>query len=123
MALVVAVSLLGVWAAGASESFFGCSDDGRIVIDEVAGQLLTLTPLFALSPAGRSGAFFFSMLVTGFVVFRLFDVLKPWPVDWAERSFKGGWGVMADDLVAGLLGGIVVWCAMGLLFPLFHVTP
>ncbi len=90
---------LGVWAADGAEAAFGREDDGRIVIDEVVGQLLTFAPLLAL-PGPASGA----ALVTGFVVFRVLDVWKPGPVRWAERRFRGGMGVMMDDVVAGALG-------------------
>ena len=91
---------LGIWAAGEAQRAFGREDDSRIVIDEVAGQLLALAPLLAL-PAASRGNFF--AVVTGFVAFRLFDIWKPGPVGAAEMRFTGGLGVMADDLVAGAL--------------------
>jgi phosphatidylglycerophosphatase A len=93
---------LGAWAADAAEGVFG-PDDGRIVIDEVAGQLLALSPLLAAGAERRA-----AWLVTGFVLFRVFDVWKPGPVRWAERRFGGGVGVMMDDVVAGLLAGAVL---------------
>jgi phosphatidylglycerophosphatase A len=110
---------VGVWAAGRAEIFFGQHDDGRIVIDEVAGQLITLSPLVFLfsqsasfspdAPRATTELFpFFSWVVTGFVLFRLFDVWKPGPVRWAERRFEGGLGVMADDAVAGAFGAVVL---------------
>lgn len=100
---LIALCFLGIWAAELAERDFGRKDDGRIVIDEVVGQLLTLTPLL-LSGSTRSPL----ALVTGFVVFRCFDIWKPGPVRWAERRFAGGLGVMMDDVVAGLLGAIVL---------------
>ena len=103
-ATVFAVSLIGIWASGACEVAFGRHDDGRIVIDEVAGQWLALLPLLALSDSGL----WVAGLVTGFVAFRWFDIAKPGPVGWAERRFEGGLGVMADDLVAGALAAGVV---------------
>ncbi|MBM4381869.1 MAG: phosphatidylglycerophosphatase A [Deltaproteobacteria bacterium] len=96
---------LGVWAAGEAQRAFGREDDSRIVIDEIAGQLLALAPLLAL-PAASRGNFF--ALVTAFVAFRLFDIWKPGPVGAAEKRFQGGLGVMADDLVAGALAAAVV---------------
>jgi phosphatidylglycerophosphatase A len=101
------VSALGIWSAGAAESHFGREDDRRIVIDEVAGQLVTLAPLAsgAGDLARGSGLLW---VVTGFVVFRVLDVWKPGPVGWAERRFRGGFGVMADDLVAGVLGALLL---------------
>jgi phosphatidylglycerophosphatase A len=95
----------GTWAAGEAERAFGSEDDGRIVIDEVVGQLLALAPLFALPAPSRTK---FLAVVTGFVAFRAFDIAKPGPVRWAERRFEGGLGVMADDVVAGALAAGVV---------------
>ncbi|MGH7287007.1 MAG: phosphatidylglycerophosphatase A family protein [Myxococcota bacterium] len=96
-----ALLALGVWAADRAERIFG-ADDGRIVIDEVVGQLLTLAPLLAF---GRPSL---GALVTGFVTFRVLDIWKPGPVGWAERRFEGGMGVMADDVVAGAFGAVVI---------------
>jgi len=120
--LVVVVTLAGIWSAGAVESWFGRPDDGRIVIDEVAGQLLALAPIVALHGiplghmripgldawAGGGIDLWWLLVVTGFVAFRWFDIRKPGPVKWAEQRFEHGAGVMADDLVAGLLDALVV---------------
>jgi phosphatidylglycerophosphatase A len=97
----LALLALGVWAAERAERIYG-EDDGRIVIDEVLGQLLTLSPFLWLGPASLAG------LVTGFVTFRLLDVWKPGPVGWAERRFEGGLGVVMDDVIAGALGALVL---------------
>jgi phosphatidylglycerophosphatase A len=97
----LALLALGVWAADRAERIYG-EDDGRIVIDEVLGQLLTLAPFLVWGPATLPG------LVTGFVTFRLLDVWKPGPIGWAERHFEGGAGVVADDVVAGALGGVAM---------------
>jgi len=107
---LVALFFLGIWAADAAERVFGRKDDRRIVIDEVGGQLVTLAPLLALG-SSRS----LSALVTGFVLFRCFDIWKPGPVRWAERRFAGGVGVMVDDLVAGVLGAVVLAAAVAVL--------
>ena len=105
---LVALIFLGIWAADAAERVFERKDDRRIVIDEVGGQLVALTPLLVVG-SSRS----ISALVTGFVLFRCLDIWKPGPVRWAERRFTGGVGVMMDDLVAGLLAaavlGVAVW--------------
>lgn len=100
-----ALMAVGAWAAGEAERTFGRGDDGRIVIDEVAGQLLALAPLLALPAAARTNL---AGVVTAFVAFRVFDVAKPGPVRWAERRFAGGIGVMADDVVAGALAAVLV---------------
>jgi phosphatidylglycerophosphatase A len=99
---------LGCWAAGRAEIQFGRHDDGRIVIDEVVGQLIALFPL--LSQLGSAGfSRLFPWVVTGFVLFRLFDVWKPGAIGWAERHFNGGLGVMADDVVAGVYAAICLF--------------
>lgn len=85
----------GVWAGTTAERFFGGIDPGPIVIDEVVGMLITL----AFIPVGWAGA------LTGFVLFRVFDVLKPWPARSLER-LHGGLGVMADDAMAAVYANI-----------------
>jgi phosphatidylglycerophosphatase A len=100
----------GIRAAEHAGQHFGCEDDGRIVVDEVAGQWLTLAPLLVVPGAALSAPW----VVTGFVLFRVFDIWKPGPVRWAERRFPGGLGVMLDDIVAGVLGGVVLSGALGL---------
>jgi phosphatidylglycerophosphatase A len=96
-----ALLALGVWAADRAERIYG-EDDGRIVIDEVVGQLLTLAPLLLW------GGVSLAALVTAFVTFRVLDIWKPGPVGWAERHFEGGMGVMADDVLAGALGALLM---------------
>ncbi len=91
-ALLLAVVLAGgVWSATMAERHYGRSDPGVIVIDEVAGVLIAL---FWIPVTGIG-------LLAGFLAFRVFDIVKPFPVGAAER-LPAGWGVMADDVVAGL---------------------
>ncbi|OPZ60330.1 MAG: Phosphatidylglycerophosphatase A [Deltaproteobacteria bacterium ADurb.Bin510] len=87
-----ALSLIGTVCAHRAEKILG-EDPGAVVIDEVAGQLLALMA----RPADVK------QVLAGFALFRLFDILKPGPVGWCDRQLKGGIGIMADDLVAGLL--------------------
>ena len=97
--LVVAI---GIWAATVGERHFGQEDPGMVVIDEVAGMLLTLLWI----PVTWQGA------LVGFVMFRVFDIFKPFPARSAER-LPEGWGVMADDLVAGVYAHVTVrLCAL-----------
>ena len=90
--LVVAVSLAGTWAATRTESLLKRKDPGVVVVDEVAGQLIT----FLFVPAG-AGAW---AVMTGFVAFRVFDIWKPYPIRRLEK-LESGLGVMADDVLAG----------------------
>jgi phosphatidylglycerophosphatase A len=91
-AAAVGIFFLGVWAASGAEKYFGRVDPGHVVIDEVVGQLLT----FLVRPDAS-----WKWLLAGFVLFRIFDVVKPFPARQAER-LPGGWGIMTDDVVAGL---------------------
>ncbi|MBW7996098.1 MAG: phosphatidylglycerophosphatase A [Candidatus Glassbacteria bacterium] len=87
----------GVAACNRAERFWG-HDSGRMVIDEIAGQWLTL----CLVPLNVT------TISIGFLIFRTLDIIKPPPARHAE-SLPGGWGVMADDLVAGALGAVILW--------------
>ena len=96
---IVAVSLAGTWAATRAESLLRRKDPGAVVVDEVAGQLIT----FLFVPAG-AGAW---ALMTGFVAFRVFDIWKPYPIRRLER-LESGLGVMADDVLAGAYAATVM---------------
>jgi phosphatidylglycerophosphatase A len=93
----------GVWAGTTAERFFGGIDPGPIVIDEVVGMLITL----AFIPVGVSGA------IAGFFLFRVFDVIKPFPAGRLER-LHGGLGVMADDAMAAVYANITLRAALWL---------
>src|SRR5579883_1496749 len=94
----IIVFLLGWWAAERVQRASGIEDAGSIVIDEVAGQWLTLAvaPLDPLAYAA------------GFLLFRLFDITKPWPARWADRRIAGGLGVMADDIIAAIYAAVAL---------------
>lgn len=95
----LAVSVLGVWASGKVVSGSGVQDPGFIVIDEVAGMWLTLLAA-PYAPWAWCAAF---------VLFRIADILKPFPASWADRHVGGGLGVMLDDLFAGLWSAAAIW--------------
>lgn len=103
-AAVVAVAVVGIWAAGVAERHWGRTDPGAVVIDEVAGMLLTLMAV----PVSWAGA------VVGFLVFRAYDIVKPFGARQCER-LPGGYGVMTDDLVAGLYGNLTMRVLLWLL--------
>jgi len=94
------VTLLGVACAQRADRAWGTEDNQRIVIDEVAGYLVTVLPV------DRSG---WAPLLAGFVVFRALDITKPPPIRWLDEHLPGGWGVVLDDVAAGALGAGVLW--------------
>lgn len=90
--VVASLFVLGTIAAGAAEKIVDRGDPGLVVIDEIVGQLIALAavPHHALP------------VVTGFLLFRLFDIVKPFPVGWFDKHIHGGLGIMLDDVIAGL---------------------
>ena len=102
--LVVCLFAAGVWAGTTAERYFGGVDPGPIVLDEVVGMLITL----AFIPVGLSGA------LAGFVLFRIFDVIKPFPARRFE-ALHGGLGVMADDAMAAVYANVSLRFLMALL--------
>ena len=98
--LLGAVSVVGVWSSHQAARHFNREDPGPVVIDEVAGQLLTFVS------AGGSPVTF----VVGFLLFRVLDIVKPWPAGRFEH-LPGGLGIMADDLMAGLYGRLILMAA------------
>jgi phosphatidylglycerophosphatase A len=92
VAVVVFVSLLGIWLCGQTARALGVHDHPGIVWDEIAGYLLTMVA----APAG------WGWIALGIVLFRIFDIWKPWPIGLLDKQLKGGLGVMADDLLAGI---------------------
>jgi phosphatidylglycerophosphatase A len=92
---------LSVWISEKAEIFFGKKDDQRIVIDEIVGFLITM--LWILKTI--------RFIIIGFFLFRFFDILKPFPIRRIERKFKGGFGVVLDDVVAGIYANIILHIA------------
>ncbi|MBI5639003.1 MAG: phosphatidylglycerophosphatase A [Nitrospirae bacterium] len=91
-------AVIGIIAAAAAEKVTGETDSGHIIIDEFIGYLVSVF----LVPHS------YAYLIAAFFLFRFFDILKPFPIRWVERSFKGGTGVVADDLLAGLFTNMVL---------------
>lgn len=97
---IVAVTFAGIWAGSRTEELSGRKDPGKVVIDEVAGQLISLFPL-TLFAQWSSAA-----VIISFILFRFFDIVKPYPARRLE-ALKGGLGIMCDDLVAGVYGAVL----------------
>ncbi|HET7694071.1 MAG TPA: phosphatidylglycerophosphatase A [Vicinamibacterales bacterium] len=106
VAAIAAIFAAGAWAATHAERFFGGIDPGPVVVDEVVGMLITL----AFVPTG------WAAMLAGFFLFRVFDVIKPFPADRLEK-FHGGFGIMADDAMAGVYANValrgLMWIAPG----------
>lgn len=100
--ILLAVLGAGVWASTAAERTMGRKDPGCVVIDEVLGQWITYLP-FSILPAWQ--------VMAGFLFFRLFDVAKPFPIRRVERLLPSGWGVMLDDVIAGIYAAAALWGA------------
>jgi phosphatidylglycerophosphatase A len=85
-------SVVGIWICGKAADDMGVHDDSSIVWDELAGMLITMLAV-PLS---------WQTLLAGFVLFRFFDILKPWPISYLDKHVHGGFGIMIDDVLAGL---------------------
>jgi len=97
LAVIILLFAVGVWSANAAERHFGGVDPAPVILDEVVGMLITL----AFLPVNITGA------IVGFLLFRLLDVVKPWPANRLE-ALHGGLGVMADDAMAGVYGNVAM---------------
>lgn len=99
------VFVAGLWAAKRYMEDLGEHDPGAVVVDEVVGQWLTLL-LAPLTPLAY---------ILGLLAFRIFDILKPWPIGWLDQHVPGAFGVMIDDVVAALYAGALLFLLLGLL--------
>ncbi|HIF17610.1 MAG TPA: phosphatidylglycerophosphatase A [Cycloclasticus sp.] len=97
--IMLLVIVSGVWICGKASEDIGVHDHGGIVWDEIAGYLLTMYWV----------TFSWQNMALGFVLFRLFDILKPWPINWLDRHVEGGFGIMVDDLLAALMAAACLY--------------
>lgn len=106
LAIIAAITLVGIPASTITARHFGREDPGQVVVDEVSGQLVTLVMTGVTLPG----------VIVGFFLFRILDIIKPWPARQFE-ALHGGTGIMADDVMAGLYGNlllqIAVWALPG----------
>jgi len=96
--LTILCSLVGIWICGKAAEKLGEHDFGGIVWDEIAGYLITMWFV----------GFSWQNVVLGFVLFRVFDIIKPWPIKWIDKKVSGGFGIMFDDVVAGVFAGLIL---------------
>lgn len=90
--------LVGIWICGRSSAALGVHDHPGIVWDEIVGYLVTMVAV----------PFAWQWVLLGFALFRLFDILKPWPIRWLDRRVGGGFGIMVDDLLAGIFASVIM---------------
>jgi phosphatidylglycerophosphatase A len=102
--VAVILTIIGVWASSIASAHFNRADPSQVVVDEVAGQVVTLVGL------GRG----WTTLLFGFLVFRALDIIKPWPANRFEK-LHGGIGIVADDVMAALYGQVILRVAIALL--------
>jgi phosphatidylglycerophosphatase A len=96
---IVASAVVGVAICGRAATQLGVHDHGGIVWDEFVGLWITM----AFLPSN------YVMLLVGFLLFRFFDIVKPWPISWLDQKVSGGLGIMLDDIVAGVAAGASGW--------------
>lgn len=104
LAMLIVVVCFGIWICHQATRILNVKDPGSVVLDEIAAVLL----IFAIVPWTWWTA------IAGFILFRILDISKPWPIRVLER-LPGGWGIMADDLFAGGAVGLILWLANRLL--------
>ena len=101
LAATVVLTLFGVWVHQVGDRILGVKDSRKLVIDELVGYAVAM---IAIAPT-------WPMLVIGFFLERAIDILKIWPANWVERRWPGGWGVVGDDVVAGLYTLVILHVA------------
>jgi phosphatidylglycerophosphatase A len=101
-AVLVLAAVLGIWICGAASRQLGVHDHGGIVWDEFVGFWITMWAM----PAS------WTWIIAGFVVFRVFDILKPWPISVLDKNVGGGFGIMIDDVVAGIMACMTLHLAL-----------
>jgi phosphatidylglycerophosphatase A len=98
LSITLTFFLIGIWICDSASKDIGSHDHGGIVWDEIVGMMITL----AFVPIS------FGNLVLGFLLFRFFDILKPWPIRLLDRKVHGGFGIMLDDVVAGMFSAVIL---------------
>ena len=94
----VVAFIAGIWICQQAVNWLEKDDPSAVVWDEIVGYLVTMIA----APAG------WQWMLLGFVLFRFFDIWKPWPISWADRKLHGGFGIMLDDVIAGVLAAFIL---------------
>ena len=115
--ILIAVFVLGGIAGTRAERVLRCKDPSQVVIDELLGQWIALLPVSLLIFRPGMGGLELTLacwpwMLLGFVLFRAFDIFKPWPIKASENWLPGGFGIMLDDLIAGLFAGFLLYSAI-----------
>lgn len=105
LAIFLLITIVGIWLCEKASTLLGVHDHRGIVIDEISGMLLTL---LCFEPTLLT-------LVLGFFWFRVFDILKPWPIRWIDQKIHGGLGIMLDDLIAGVFAWVALYVSLELI--------
>ena len=101
LTIVAVMVLVGIWLCDVTSRNLGVHDHSGIVWDEIVGYLITM----AAAPQGVA------WMVAGFLLFRFFDILKPWPICRIDKQVEGGWGIMLDDILAGIFSWLTLQAA------------
>jgi phosphatidylglycerophosphatase A len=102
---VIAFIFLSIWCAARASVIFQTKDPSQVVIDEIAGYLVTMT---ALPPS-------WGYIIAGFILFRIMDIVKPYPIRWIDQNIAGGYGIVLDDVLAGVYANIILQIARAFL--------
>ena len=107
--VLIVTSLVGFWLCDVTTNAMGVHDHKSIVWDEFVGYWITMLPVLIMYPSIQNGgAIPFVWVAVGFALFRFFDVLKPFPISWLDKKVEGGFGIMIDDIVAGVFAALVL---------------
>lgn len=101
-AVIIALTVLGIYLCQRASDILGVHDHGGIVIDEIVGVLIAL---WLFDPTWVT-------LLLGFIWFRVFDIIKPWPIKWVDQRVHGGLGIMLDDIIAGVFAWVLLYASL-----------
>lgn len=109
LGVIAIAAVVGIPICGRTAQLMGVHDDGRIVWDEFVGQSMVFIPMLALGKLTTFDSITLINILIAFGLFRLFDIWKPWPIRYFDRNVHGGFGIMVDDILAGLMAALAMW--------------